>query len=80
MDNDVIRGCDDSLDATFEFNPDVLYILPPQDSKPIKVVYQDSHPCPLSSNWRCEKSQLSVDDMDIKIECTDFKNCPRFNP
>lgn len=67
---------------TFKFDPNTLYVLPPQNSKPIKVVYQDSCPCPLNlyfkQQYRCENSKLSYDGMEIKIECTNFKNCPRF--
>jgi translation initiation factor 2 gamma subunit (eIF-2gamma) len=48
-----------------------------------KMSYEPTPYCPncgCKIDWRCEKSQLSVDGMDIKIECTDFENCPRFNP
>lgn len=68
---------------TFKSDPDILYILPPQDSSPIKVVYENNYPCPLNlrltRQYRCEYSKVSYDGMEIKIECTNFENCPRFN-
>jgi hypothetical protein len=78
------------LDFTFArgelmlFDSDVLYILPPQDSKPIKVVYENSYPCPLNlqltQQYRCEYSKFSYDGTEVTIECTNFENCPKFNP
>jgi hypothetical protein len=54
-----------------------IYIIS-TECKPVKIVYERENPCPIIQQYRCQYSELKVEDEGICVKCNNFKNCDKF--
>lgn len=64
---------DNELYKDLVFNKDLILIIPTED-KPVKIVFEQN-PCPKDSAYRCEHSELLINNGEITFLCR--VNCER---
>ena len=57
-------------------NKNKIYIFPVDDDKPIKVVYENEYPCPVSYqlgfNHRCKYVDQTITENEIEFSCNNI--------